>query len=118
MDHDQATNERNSKVFQLALQLDRELLDRTLESAQETFMAQEQTKVLIECTRRMPDPHLLPLLTLGYLPEWQSILVLDGQFNVSQKATDHLAISLLTVLPTGGLGDELRDLRFQIDLGV
>lgn len=118
IDHDQTTSERNSQIFQLALQLDRGHLENTLESVRETFMAQAQTKVLIECTRRMPDPHLLPLLTLGYLPEWQSILVLDGQFNVSQKATDHLAISLLTVLPTDVLADELRDLRFQIDLGV
>lgn len=118
MDHGQATNERNSQIFQLAIQLDRELLERAMESARDTFMAQEQTKVLIECTRRMPDPHLLPLLTFGYLPEWQSILVLDGQFNVSQKATDHLAISLLAVLPTDSLYEGLRDLRFQIDLGV
>lgn len=118
MDHGQTTNERNSQIFQLAIQLDREYLERTLELAQATFMAQEQTKVLIECTKRMPDPHLLPLLTLGYLPEWQCILVLDGQFNVSQKATDHLALSLLAVLPTDGLYEGLRDLRFQIDLGV
>ncbi len=117
-DPDQARKERNSHIFQLALHLDRGYLERTLELAQETFMVQEQTKVLIECTRRMPDPHLLPLLALGYLPEWQSILVLDGQFNVSQKATDHLAISLLAVLPTDDLYEGLRDLRFQIDLGV
>lgn len=44
---------------------------------------------------------------LGYLPEWQSVLVLEGQFNVSRQATDHLVISLLAVLPTEGLGDEL-----------
>lgn len=118
MDHGQTTSERNSQIFKLAIQLDRELLESTLESARERFMAQEQTKVLIECTRRTPDPHLLPLLPFGYLPEWQSILVLDGQFNVSQKATDHLAISLLAILPTDSLYERLRDLRFQIDLGV
>lgn len=114
-----AETDNNSQIFQLANQLmDPEELKSTLETARDEFMALEKTQVLIEYTTRRLDPFFLPLLSMGYLPDWQSILVLDGQFNVSQKATDHLAISLLTVLPTDVLEGELRDLRFQIDLGV
>ncbi|MEK0364404.1 hypothetical protein [Pseudomonas sp. CBC3] len=111
--------DRNFEIFQQALgKVELSKLQRTLESARDEFMEQEGTQVLIECTKRRPDPSLLTLVSLGYLPEWQSILVLDGQFNVSQSATNHLAIALLVVLPAEALNDELRDLRFQIDLGI
>lgn len=111
--------DRNFEIFQQALgKVELSKLQRTLESARNEFMEREGTQVLIECTKRRPDPSLLTLVSLGYLPEWQSILVLDGQFNLSQSATNHLAISLLAVLPADALNDELRDLRFQIDLGV
>lgn len=111
--------DRNFEIFQQALgKVELSKLQRTLESARDEFMEQEGTQVLIECTKRRPDPSLLTLVSLGYLPDWQSILVLDGQFNVSQSAANHLAISLLAVLPAEVLTDELRDLRFQIDLGI
>ncbi|WP_070888296.1 hypothetical protein [Pseudomonas argentinensis] len=110
--------ERNSTIFQLAHLMDPEELKSTLEQARDEFMAMEKTQVLIECTRRRPDPFFLPLLSLGYLPEWQAVLVLDGQFNVSAKATHHAAIRLLIALPVSALSDELRDLRFQVDVGV
>ena len=115
---ERAEAERNSKIFQLAHLMDPDVLRITLESARDEFMEMEKTQVLIECTRRCPDPFFLPLLSLGYLPEWQAVLVLDGQFNVSAKATHHAAIRLLLALPVSALSDELRDLRFQVDVGV
>lgn len=115
---DSAEAERNSTIFQLAHLMDPEELKSTLEQARDEFMAMEKTQVLIECTRRRPDPFFLALLSLGYLPEWQAVLVLDGQFNVSAKATHHAAIRLLIALPVSALSDELRDLRFQVDVGV
>lgn len=115
---DRTEAERNSTIFQLAHLMDPEELKSMLEQARDEFMAMEKTQVLIECTRRRPDPFFLPLLSLGYLPEWQAVLVLDGQFNVSAKATHHAAIRLLIALPVSALSDELRDLRFQVDVGV
>lgn len=115
---DRVEAECNSTIFQLAHLMDPEELKSTLEQARDEFMALEKTQVLIECTRRRPDPFFLPLLSLGYLPEWQAVLVLDGQFNASAKATHHAAIRLLLALPVSALSDELRDLRFQVDVGV
>ncbi|UFH49593.1 hypothetical protein [Pseudomonas sp. KNUC1026] len=111
--------DRNAEIFRLAHDLmDPEELKTTLESARDDFMVLENTQVLIEYTTRRADPFFLRLLSLGYLPEWQSVLVLDGQFNVSTKATNHAAIRLLVALPACALSDELRDLKFQVDLGI
>lgn len=116
---DSPESERNAKIFQLAHDLmDLEALKTTFESARNEFMEMENTQVLIEYTTHRPDPYFLRLLPLGYLPDWQCVLVLDGQFNVSTKATNHAANRLLVALPASALDDELRDLRFQVDLGV
>ncbi|ETU79900.1 hypothetical protein Q095_00353 [Pseudomonas aeruginosa PS50] len=116
---DSPESERNAKIFKLAHDLmDPEELKTTLESARNEFMEMENTQVLIEYTARRADPFFLRLLSLGYLPEWQCVLVLDGQFNVSTKATNHAAICLLVALPTCALSDELRELKFQVDLGI
>lgn len=116
---DSPESERNAKIFRLAHDLmDPEALKTTLQSARDGFMMLESTQVLIEYTASRPDPFFLRLLPLGYLPEWQCVLVLDGQFSVSTKATNHAAICLLVALPVGVLSDELRDLKFQIDLGI
>ncbi len=116
---DPLESKRNAKIFKLAHDLmDLEKLKTTLESARHEFMVLENTQVLIEYTTRRVDPFILRLLPLGYLPEWQCVLVLDGQFNVSTKATNHAAICLLVALPACALDDELRDLKFRVDLGV
>lgn len=114
-----AAEDRSSEIFELALQyLDKGELFSAFENARQRFFDDEKREVLIEYTTRDPDPFLLPMVALGFTPRWQGVLVLDGQFNVSQKATDYLADALLAKLPPQNIPLHLRDIRFQADLGL
>lgn len=112
-------DERNSEIFQLALKnLDKSQLHAAFDSAQSRFVTDEKREVMIEYTKREPDAFLLPMIALGYVPRWQAVLVLDGQFNVSRKASGYLADELVAKLPMPILPEHLRDRRFQADLGL
>jgi hypothetical protein len=118
-DQEQIADELNSKIFELAtLHLDTGELAQKLEAAQRRIVLDTKSEVLIEYTKRHPDPFLLPLIALGFLPRWQAVLVLDGQFNVSRRATSDLANELLIVLPVEVLTEQLRERRMTLDLGL
>lgn len=117
--HEQIADELNSTIFEFAtLHLVTDELVNKLEAAQRRIVLDTKSEVLIEYTKRLPDPFLLHLIALGFLPRWQAVLVLDGQFNVSRRAISELANELLIMLPVEVLTDQLRERRMGLDLGL